>query len=336
MKNIYDTIARKQDKFVGIQKEGGFSMKILITPKSFGNYKDKTYPLLYDKGYEIIENNLGRTMTEDEIIERARSGVVGIIVGIDPLSERVLERCADLKAISKYGVGMDNIDLKAAERLGIRVKNAVGSNNISVAELAVALMFEAARHVSVLSQTVKQGGWDRVRGVELTGKTLAVIGCGQIGREVAIRGKGLAMKVVVYDPYFNDKEFLAKHDMMQCETLSQALAVADVISLHLPLTPETKHMINASTLELMKPSAILINTSRGELVDEESLYTALKNKRIAFAAQDVFSKEPPAPGEKLLTLDNFILTPHAGAYTNEANEKMALYSTRNLIEMLTS
>lgn len=150
MKNIYDTIARKQDKFVGIQKEGGFSMKILITPKSFGNYKDKTYPLLYDKGYEIIENNLGRTMTEDEIIERARSGVVGIIVGIDPLSERVLERCADLKAISKYGVGMDNIDLKAAERLGIRVKNAVGSNNISVAELAVALMFEAATCIGVI------------------------------------------------------------------------------------------------------------------------------------------------------------------------------------------
>ncbi|HYH04803.1 MAG TPA: phosphoglycerate dehydrogenase [Bacillota bacterium] len=309
-------------------------MKVLITPKSFGNFKEITYPLLESLGYEIIPNTLGRTMTEDEIIAQAGQEVVGIIVGVDPLSERVLSQCKDLKAVSKYGVGMDNIDLKAAEKLNIKVKNAVGSNNISVAELAIALMFEAARRVSTLNDSVKHGGWDRVKGIELTDKKMAVIGGGQIGKEVAKRASGLCMDVAIYDPYFNDTEFLQKYDINRCATLEEALSVADVVSLHLPLTPETKNMINSNTLALMKRSAILINTSRGELVDEESLYAALQQNTIAFAAQDVFSKEPPAPDEKLLTLENFLLTPHAGAFTTEANEKMAVFSTRNLIEML--
>ncbi|MGF9714761.1 phosphoglycerate dehydrogenase [Paenibacillus naphthalenovorans] len=309
-------------------------MKILITPKSFKNYKAQTFPLLEELGYEIIENDTGKTFTEEEIIGLAGEQVVGIIVGVDPLTEKVLSRCRDLKAVSKYGVGVDNIDLKAAEKLGISVESAVGSNNISVAELAIALMFEAARKISVLSANVKNGGWDRVQGIELTGKTIGVIGGGQIGREVAKRAKGLGMFVVLYDPYFNDSEFLRQYGIVLCDSLKAVLAMSDLVSLHLPLKPETKYMINSDTLKLMKPSSILINTSRGELVDEESLYTALKEKRIAVAAQDVFSKEPPSPDEKLLKLDNFILTPHAGAYTAEAVERMALYSTQNLIRML--
>jgi phosphoglycerate dehydrogenase-like enzyme len=309
-------------------------MKILITPKSFKNFKEKTYPLLETLGYEIIENNTGNTLTEDQIIELAKEGVAGIIVGVDPLSEKVLSSCRDLKVISKYGVGMDNIDLQAAEKLNIKVVSAVGSNNISVAELAIALIFEAARKVSILSANVKNGGWSRVQGIELTGKTIGVIGGGQIGKEVAKRGKGLCMDVLLYDPYYKDFEYLMQQGITLCHSLKQILSLSDVVSLHLPLTPETRLMINQDTLKMMKSSAILINTSRGELVDEDSLYTALKENTIAFAAQDVFSKEPPSPDEKLLTLDNFILTPHAGAYTAEGIEKMALYSTRNLINML--
>lgn len=309
-------------------------MKVLITPKSFRNYKEKTYPLLESMGYEIIENNTGRTLTEEEIIELAQKNVAGIIIGVDPLSERVLKSCRDLKAISKYGVGMDNIDLMAAQKLHIKVKNAVGSNNISVAEMAIALMFEAARKVSVLSSTVKSGGWDRIKGVELTGKTIGVIGGGQIGKEVAKRAKGLCMEVLLYDPYFKDFEYLKKYGIILSDSLDKTLEISDVISLHLPLTDETKNLINAHTLKMMKSSAILINTSRGELIDEESLYKALKENIIAFAAQDVFSKEPPSSDEKLLTLENFILTPHAGAFTDEAVERMAMYSTHNLLEML--
>lgn len=309
-------------------------MKILITAKSFKNYKEKTYELMESLGYEIIENSTGRTLTEEEIIEIAKEGVHGIIVGVDPLTERVLSSLKDLRAISKYGVGMDNIDLAAAERLGIKVKNAVGSNNVSVAELAIALMFESARRVSLLNSNVKQGKWDRVSGIELTGKVLGVVGGGQIGKEVMIRGRGLGMEVLLYNPNYRDIDFLEKNNVTLCKDLEELLSKADIVSLHCPLKPETRHMINAETISKMKPTTILINTSRGELIDEEALFEALKERKIAFAAEDVFSKEPPEGDEKLLTLDNFILTPHAGAFTKEAGERMAIYSTNNLMELL--
>jgi D-3-phosphoglycerate dehydrogenase len=308
--------------------------KVLITPKSFRNYKHKAYPLLEEKGYEIIENTFGRTLTENEIIELAGEGVEGIIIGVDPLPSHVLAQLKDLKAVSKYGVGMDNIDLVAAAELGIKVKNAVGTNSISVAELAVALMFTMSRKIPLHSNGVKAGGWDRSIGFELTGKKLGLVGGGQIGREVAKRARGLEMDVTIYDPYFSDEAFLAKYQVTRTDSLDGLLAQSDIISLHLPVTNETRHMINGRKLGLMKPNAILINTSRGELVDEEALYEALTSGKIAGAAQDVFSSEPPAKDEKLLKLDNFILTPHLGAFTGEAVEKMAMVSTTNLLEML--
>ncbi len=310
------------------------AQKILITPKSFKNYKEKTYPLLAEKGYEIVENTFGRTMTEAEIIEIAGRDVVGIIIGVDPLPASVLEKCKDLKAISKYGVGMDNIDLVRAGGLGIKVKNAQGTNNVSVAELAIGLMFTMSRSISRVASGVKSGSWDRFIGCELTGKKLGLIGGGQIGREVAKRACGLEMSVTIYDPYFNDGGFLEKYGISRSDKLDEVLAASDFISLHLPATEETKHMINEATLGLMKPNCILINTSRGELVDEEALYKALIKGKIAGAAQDVFSAEPPAKDEKFLKLENFVLTSHIGAFTHEAVEKMAMVSTRNLLEML--
>jgi len=308
--------------------------KVLITPKSFKNYKHKAYPLLEEKGYEIIENSFGRTLTEDEIVEIAKEGVEGIIIGVDPLPARVLEQLKDVKAISKYGVGMDNIDLDRAAELGIKVKNAVGTNSVSVGELAIALMFTMARKIPSHSAEVKNGGWDRSIGFELTGKKLGLVGGGQIGREVAKRARGLEMEVTIYDPYFKDDGFLSKYGISRTDNLDELLSQSDIISLHLPATADTKHMINSRTLGLMKPTAILINTARGELVDEEALYEALTTGKIAGAAQDVFSSEPPAKDEKLLKLDNFILTPHLGAFTGEAVEKMAIVSTKNLLEML--
>jgi D-3-phosphoglycerate dehydrogenase len=309
-------------------------MKILITPKSFRNYKYKAYPLLEEKGYEIIENDFGRTMTENEIVRLAGEGVEGIIIGVDPLPANVLEQLRDLRAISKYGVGMDNIDLSRAAELGIKVKNAVGTNSVSVAELAVALMFTMSRKIPVHSAAVKAGGWDRSIGFELTGKKLGLVGGGQIGREVAKRARGLGMDVTIYDPYFSEEDFLVRYQVGKTDKLEELLSQSDIISLHLPATSETRQIINSATLDLMKPNAVLINTSRGELVDEEALYEALSSGRIAGAAQDVFSSEPPAKDEKLLQLDNFILTPHLGAFTGEAVEKMALVSTNNLLEML--
>ena len=308
--------------------------KVLITPKSFKNYKEKAHKLLQDHGYEIIENNLGRTMTEEEIIEAAHDNVVGIIIGVDPLPARVLNQCKSLRAISKYGVGMDNIDLKSAEELGIRVKNAVGTNSISVAEHAIALMFASSRHLPAVAAGVKSYSWDRTIGFELTNKNLGIIGGGQIGKEIAKRAVGLGMKATIYDPYFKDQDFLEKYGVGRQEELNAVLQDSDIITLHLPVTETTKGLINAEALKLMKPTAILINTSRGELVDEAALYDALSNNIIAAAAQDVYSSEPPQQGDALVQLPNFILTPHIGAFTHEAVERMAIVSTENLIHLL--
>ncbi len=310
------------------------SKKILITAKSFREHKNEVYPLIFAKGYEILENRTGRTLTENEIIELAEKDVVGIIVGIDPLSGKVMEKCKDLKAISKYGVGMDNIDLDRAKALGISVRNAAGTNKISVAELAIALMLSLSRKIPETTARVKSGSWDRSIGMEMTGKKLGLVGCGQIGKEVAKRAKGLMMEIAVFDPFLDDECFMERYSVCRYTNLKALFSDCDILSLHIPAIPETKSIVNRESLSWMKPTAFLINTSRGELVDEAALYEALSFGKIAGAAQDVFSAEPPAAGEKLLKLDNFILTSHIGAYTREAIINMAMVSTCNLLEMI--
>lgn len=308
--------------------------KILITPKSFQKYKQQPFDMLQVAGYEIIENTTGKTLSEEQLLKLANDDIIGIIVGVDPLSTQVLEAFKGLKAISKYGVGMDNIHLEKAKELGVSVKNAIGTNNISVAELAIGLMFECSRRLSSTINEVKQFSWERTIGTELTNKNLSIFGGGQIGKEVAKRARGLEMNVTIYDPYFNDQEFLDTYGVTRTVEFLDAVSQADILTLHLPVTEDTKHLVNENVLKQMKPSAILINTARGELVDEKALYEALNSGSIAVAAQDVYSQEPPAQGDSLVQLPNFILTPHIGAYTNEAIERMAIVSTRNLLEML--
>lgn len=308
--------------------------KILITPRSFNKAKDKAEEILKDyEEIEIVENNTGRTLNEDEMLELC-SDIDGIIVGIDPMNEKVLKNAKNLKAISKYGAGLDNIDLDIAKELGIEVDRAVATNAMSVAEVAVGLMFAIARGIVPAAHSVKNGGWDRgdSAGRELYGKTVGIVGLGAIGREVARMSKGIGMNILGYDPYLNDKDLIDQYEISMME-LDDLFKKSDFITLHSPLTDETEHMVNKETLSIMKPSAYLINTSRGGLVDEEALYDALINGIIAGAAQDVFSKEP-AGEHKLLTLSNFVLTPHIGAYTEEATERMVVQSTQNLVRML--
>jgi len=305
------------------------SEKILITPKSYYKIRDKMMPLLGD--YQPIFNDTGKTFTEKQMLNLTED-VVGIIIGVDPISKKVIENASKLKAISKYGVGMDNIDQEAAEKKNIKLDNTPGTNNVSVAELALGLMFAAARNIPQAVKTVKEGEWKRIKGLELTDKTLGLIGCGKIGREVVKRAAGIFKSIKVYDPYFDDNKFIEKFKLQMLDK-DRLLQEADFISLHLPLSNETKNFIARKELSLMKREAILVNTSRGDLIAESELYKALKNNEIEAAACDVFSEEPPAKNE-LLKLDNFLLTPHMGANTKEAVEKMAAAATRNLIAML--
>ncbi|QGP92053.1 Hydroxypyruvate reductase [Neomoorella glycerini] len=303
--------------------------KILITPRSYLEIRAEMKELL--EGYQVVFNERGRPLSEREMVELVPD-VNGILVGVDPVTAAVMEAAPKLKAISKYGAGMDNIDLAAAARRGIKVQNTPGTNRVAVAELTIGLMFDLSRHISHAVAAVKRGRWERVMGVELAGKTLGLIGCGNIGREVARRARGLEMNVLVYDPYFSDDGFASRYQL-QVTDLVTLLSQADYVSLHLPLSATTAGIIGRNELAMMKNTACLINTSRGALVKEDDLLWALRTGVIAGAAMDVFWREPAGEHE-LLQLDNFILTPHMGAHTREAVIKTARAATENLLAML--
>lgn len=303
--------------------------KILITPKSYYGIKDKMLPLL--KYYDLKFNDTGKTFTEEQMKHLAED-VDGIIIGVDPITEEVIDNANNLKAISKYGVGMDNIDIDKVKKEGIKVRKTPGTNNISVAELAIGLMFDLARNISVNINKVKNNQWERVKGVELTDKTLGVIGCGSIGKEVVKRARGLQMSVLIYDPYFDDKKLLEDKNINQVKK-EKLLENADFVSLHLPLNNETSNIISKNELKHMQNTAFLINTARGGLIDEVALLWGLKNEELAGAACDVFSQEPPKD-HPLLDFNNFLLTPHMGANTEESVFRMAEQATKNMIEML--
>lgn len=307
-------------------------MKIAITPRSFPEAGAPALQWLREKGYDIELNTTGKVLDETGMA-RFCNGAEGLIVGIDPVTVAVMDANPQLRVISKYGAGLDNIDLKAASDRGIQVMNAGSANALSVAELAVGLFFGLARCIQFAVASTKAGGWARKKGIELFGKTVGIVGLGNIGREVARIARGIGMNAVAYDPYVMPDSPAVAALGIDLKPLGEVLSVADFVTLHLPATDETRHIINRDTLRLMKLSACLVNTSRGELVDEEALYEALTQGVIAGAASDVFSKEPPG-SHPLLALDNFILTSHIGAYTGEANRRMAETAVGNILNML--
>lgn len=306
-------------------------MKILITPRSFVQSGQDALDLLRKYPLELMINETGKTLSEEQMLSMC-ADADGVIVGIDPMPDKVLQGAGKLKAISKYGAGLDNIVTATAETKGIKVMRAEGANAESVAELTIGLMFNIARSICPAAESVKKIGWGRKTGTEILGKTAGILGLGAVGREVARMCSGLGMNIIAYDPFFDNQEFQQKYSIRK-DNMDAIFRSSDFVFLNLPLTGDTKGLINHDTLAVMKKSAFIINTARGEIVNEEDLYEALKNGVIAGAAQDVFSKEPPGE-HPLLTLDNFVLTPHIGAFTKEASERTALVSAKNLIKML--
>ena len=257
--------------------------------------------------------------------------LIKIIGGYDALIIRsgtkvtadVIEAGKNLKVVGRAGVGVDNVDVKAATRRGVLVMNTPAANIISAAEHTMAMMLALARNVVPANDSLKAGQWKRSKftGVELNGKTLGIIGIGRVGGEVAKRSKSFGMKLIGYDP--STPPEVAVKLGVRLMPLEQVVEEADVITIHAALTPGTHHLVNKDLIARMKPTTMILNVARGELIDEEALYEALKDKKIAGAALDVFEKEPPA-GSKLLTLDNIVVTPHLGASTREAQEKVSV------------
>lgn len=304
--------------------------KILITPRSFGKTSNLPLQMLEKYGYEIIRNDSGKQYTEEKLLEMVED-IDGIIVGLDPISEKVINRRKKLKVISKYGVGLDNIDLKAAKKNGIKVTFTPGANNESVADFAFSLMLSLSRSVNKLDEIIRNNDWRKLIGTEIYGKTIGIIGTGAIGKGVAKRATGFNMEILGYDIY-PDKDFADRIGMKYVDKKT-ILERADFISLHVPLTDEMYHFIDKEELGMMKSTAFLINTSRGGIINEDALYYALKDKKISGAALDVFETEPPV-NNKFTELDNIILSPHCGASTVDATNRMGVMAAEGLISVL--
>jgi len=308
-------------------------MKVLVTPTSFTKEKKSAAKDLLEKfADEIIYNPYGRPLSSEEIVPLL-DGVDGYIAGLDYITEEVIQKAPHtLKVISRYGAGYDRVDVKAAARKGIVVTNTPGVNSESVADLAFGLMLCTARKISYLDRKVRSGEWPRVTGTELFGKTLGVLGLGAIGKGVARRAKGFSMKVLAYDPFI-DRNFVQENGIEEC-TFDELIQVSDFITLHLPLNEDTRNIINKDSLSRMKQGAIIINTARGGLIDEEAAYEALRSGKLGGLGLDAFEKEPPG-NSPLFELDNVVVTPHTGAHTTEAVNNMGILAVQNLIDVLT-
>ena len=306
------------------------SYKVLATPRSFGKNNPKPIEMLKEKGYEVIINPYGRIMTEEEMIEQIND-IDGIVIGVDPLNINVLKHAKKLKVISKYGVGIDNIDIAYAKGAEIPVTRTVGANANAVADYAMALLLAVGRKVALIDKECRKLNWNKITTVEMWGKTLGLVGLGSIGKGVAKRALGFNMKVQAYD-LFQDEEY-AKENNIEYVSLETLLKESHFISLHLPLTKATKNLISYKEFEMMKDKAVIINTARGGIIDEEALFWALKENKIWGAGIDVFEEEPPK-NKELLNLDNIVIGSHCAASTYEATDNMGIMAAQNLIECL--
>jgi phosphoglycerate dehydrogenase-like enzyme len=307
-------------------------MKILVTPTSFtADTRNKARKILDEFADEVVFNPRGKPLEPEEVIPLL-DGIDGYIAGLDHIDERVIKAApSSLKIISRYGAGFDRVDLEAAAGKGIAVTNTPGANADAVADLTMGLMLAVAREIPLLDREVKSGGWLRRTGCEIFNKTLGIIGLGLIGKKVALRAKGFSMNILVHDPYA-DPDWIHQQGMTAVP-LDDLLAESDVITFHVPLTDETRKIVNPSSINRMKPGVLLINTSRYELCHEETLLSGLSDGTISGLGLDVYAQEPPT-GHPLLQYSNAVLTPHAGSHSREAKNHMAEMAVANLVDVL--
>lgn len=309
-------------------------MKILVTPTSFANKESiAACEKLAAFADEVVFNSLGRPLTSSEVSEMT-SGCDGYLAGLDTIDAKAIEGMpSSLKVISRYGVGLNNVDLEAAKKRGIAVTNTPLANSQSVAELAVGLMFCAARRLPRQDASMRMKKWELYIGMELAGKRLGILGFGNIGRLVARIAQGIPMHVSCYDPYVTIDE-AAAYGVIK-EEATMILEKSDVLSLHLPLNDSTYHIIDEAAFSRMKRGCILINTSRGGLIDEVASMNALDNGKLRALALDVFEQEPPI-NSPLLSYENVIFSPHAGAHTAESVSRMANMAVDSIISILSN
>jgi D-3-phosphoglycerate dehydrogenase len=272
--------------------------------------------ILKNSGFEVVEKT---GMSPEELIKTIPDFDAIIVRSATKVTKEVIEAGKKLKVIGRAGVGLDNVDAEAAKARGIKVVNTPAATSISVAELALGMMLSAARMIPQATISTKAGKWEKKKfhGIELYGKILGIVGIGRIGSELAKRAKALGMEVIAYDPYVQSSDYAKIVDF---DTL---LKNSDFISLHIPKTKETTHLLNKSAFDKMKDGVIIVNCARGGVVDEDALYDALVSGKVKVACLDVFEVEP-AKEHKLFSLEQVILTPHIGAQTEEGQQRAGL------------
>lgn len=300
-------------------------MRVLIAPVRFEELCPVANRRLLDLGHELIYNSSTSPMMPLEL-ETHIGSIDAAIVGMEEWGAALLTKAPKLKILAKLGVGLDNIDLEAARKSGIDVTNAPGGNARAVAEMALALMLAATRKIVTQNEAVRAGGWDRYTGSEISGKVVGLVGYGQTAQNLRQILTGFGTKVVAHDPYANPE--LAQQHSVQLTSLEDLVATSDFISVHIPHLPQTHHLLSTAEFKIMKQTAVLINTARGGVVDENALYSALVDGDIAAAGIDVWEQEPVSRQHPLLSLDNVVATAHSAADTHEAYEQVADLAVR--------
>jgi D-3-phosphoglycerate dehydrogenase len=310
-------------------------MKLLITATSFkaennGPAARRLQEFAAENSAELVFNPRNRPLTGDELIPLLKD-CHGYIAGLDFITKKVIDSCGVLKVISRYGAGVDRVDLEAAKARGIPVCNTPGANAQGVADLAFGLALCAARKIPVLDRKTREGQWVRSMGIELFGKTMGILGLGAVGRGVAKRARGFSMKILAYDPFI-DRQYAEEQGIVVSD-FDSLVKESDIVSLHLPLEQKTRHIISGEVMARMKRGVILINTARGGLIDENAADELLRSGHIGGLGLDAYEEEPPGKSP-LFELDNVVLTPHTGSHTAEAAANMAAVSVENLINVL--
>lgn len=294
---------------------------VAVTARAFRQVPGEHHDLLRAAGLQARFAEVDRPLEERELVDLVR-GCWGLIVGLDPVTAAVLD-AGPLRVVVRFGSGTDNIDLAAAGQRGAKVASTPGANARSVAELTIGLLLALARHLVLHDREVRSGAWSRHTGIELAGRRLGIVGYGAVGRQVAAIARAIGMEVVASDPFVREAD-------VPLVDLKALLTSSDAVTLHAPLADDTRGMIGAAELARMRPHALLVNTSRGGLVDERALAETLAAGRIRGAAFDAFEREPPK-ASPLLALDNFIASPHAGAATVEAARRTGVAAVRELL-----
>lgn len=302
-------------------------MKVLVTSNSFGKYAKEPVEKLKDAGFEVVFNPYRRMMNEQELIEQLQ-GVDAVILSTEKITKKVIDAAPSLKMISRYGVGLDNIDLAYCEEKNITVTVTKGGNSNAVAEFSVALMLAACKGIAASAHDAKSGIWKKNTGIDLEKKTIGVVGLGAIGKTVVKRLQGFDVTVLAYDVCY-DETFVNRYKIKKA-SMEELVAKADVITLHIPAVNE-KPLLSEEQFSKMKEGVVIVNTARASLIDSDSLIRYIENGKVFAAALDVHENEPDYD-MRLCGYDNVILTPHNAAITKEATDQTSMMAVMNMLD----